>query len=142
MRPLTTVFLLLTIGIPLLVGHYLIRAYFQKQQRLLEAPVPRYVSQEVFDTLPLGIQLSIVRNEGTYLAQRQEQQVNVLLYHMQGQFLCELHQQVDTQAWQSVHTFTDSAPLHNYASDIVLEKVRKTMLILLPVLPLLVQVKA
>ncbi|MDO7884342.1 hypothetical protein [Hymenobacter cheonanensis] len=114
--------LVTAIGSPVLLGHFLLKFYLQKERRIMAANSDPCVSEEVFRTLPPEIQLCVIRDEGTFLAQHQQQGGNVMLYHMQGRFFCELQQQAETQELLFGQTFTDSAPLESYLTDILISE--------------------
>jgi hypothetical protein len=69
-----------------------------------------------FNHLAYGQQLAAVFEAGTFLARRWEEGDGLNLYHLPGGFFVELH--YDPLANRLVHlrSFTDAAPLADYAA--------------------------
>lgn len=71
-----------------------------------------------FCALPQLQQVPLVWDEGTYLARRWEEEDGVSLYHMDGNFFCEVYLNPDSLEILEVRAFTDSERLQEYAYHI------------------------
>jgi hypothetical protein len=74
-----------------------------------------------FRLLKLEQQLPLVWEEGTYLAQRWEEEDTVALYHMAGNFFCEVYYDEATNALLRTATFRSLQCLFNYTPYIYLD---------------------
>jgi hypothetical protein len=77
-------------------------------------------SYPAFCALPHLQQIPLVWVEGTFIARRWEEEDGVALYHMEGDFFCEVYLNPDSLEILEVRAFTDSERLEHYACYITL----------------------
>jgi hypothetical protein len=72
-------------------------------------------SYSTFCALPQLHQVPVVWVEGTFIARRWEEEDGVSLYHMDGDFFCEVYLNPASLDILEVRPFTDSERLQDYA---------------------------
>lgn len=77
-------------------------------------------SHYAFRALPLEQQLPLVWVEGRFLARRWEEEDGVSLYHMEGDFFCEVYLNPETLEILRLRTFRSIGPLEDYMGHIYL----------------------
>jgi hypothetical protein len=78
-------------------------------------------SHHTFRALPFGQQLPLVWTEGTFVAQRWEEEDAVGLYHMEGGFFCEVYLEQEHYTVVRLRTFISSKCLMDYACNVRLD---------------------